>query len=268
MIKVHKNIKPQFIAIRPMNLYKEWRLNTYDFAIQSNIEDWLKDVTASFGTTSGITAPTFPPLNAKYARLYQSETGSMTEPNDDIIDNDGYVLSYNYTLGNSDKFYPLYQSESGWINPDGSYARMAHYSLQRLFYGNDGVYKNLFFGTSSYLYNEAFIIEIPQRYVAEKIEAGTFVLTETSNIENLPYTIIGSSNAASPYDNTPSGNLNPLASEGIKLIDDLRGNLFDNNYSSSIQRGNIFYDIGIIIITDVVYAKYFREYIIQSGSFI
>jgi hypothetical protein len=273
----HKDIKPQFIAIRPMALYKEWRLNSYDFATQSKIENWLADVTASYGSTPGITAPTFPPLNAKYARLYPSETGSATEPDGGgptakILDDDGYYLSYNYTLGNGDKFYPTYQSQSGWMNPDKTYARMVHYSLQKLFYGYDGVYKNLLFGSSSIIYNEAFVIEIPQRYVADKIEPGTFVLKEASNIYNLPYssgsTTLTASNAYTPYDNTPLDNKNVLASDGIKLIDDSQGNLFDANYSSSIQRGNIFYELGLVVITDQVYARYFREYTILSGSFI
>ncbi len=267
-IQTHKGIKPQFIAIRPMNLYKEWRLNSYDFATQSKIEDWLEDVTASEGGTSGITAPTFPPLNAKYARLYPHETGSETEPDgggptEKIIDEDGYMLSYNYLLGNNDKFYPAFQSESGWMNPDDTYARMTHYSLQKLFYGNDGVYKHLFFGSSSYLSNEAFVVEIPQRYVAETIEPGTFVLTETTNISNLPYTATGS-NSGFPNNNTSS--LNPKASEGIRLIDDSLGNLFDANYSESLQRGNIFYELGLIVITDVTYSMYFRDY--TTGSFI
>ena len=269
-IKTHKGIKPQFIAIRPMTLYKEWTFDSYDFTTQSNAASWTA-VTAS-GTTARF--PIFPALNAKYARLYPSETGSVTEPDgggpvNKIIDADGYMLSYNYTLGNGDKFYPAYQSSSGWQNPDGTYARMVHYSLQRLFYGDDGVYKNLFVGSSSLLYNEAYVIEIPQRYVAETIEPGTFVLTETSNIYNLPYTSISSSlptssNAHTPYDNNPV--TNSLASDGIKLVDDTRGNLFDSNYSSSVQRGNIFYELGLVIITDEVYARYFRDY--TSGSII
>lgn len=268
-IQTHKGIKPQFIAIRPMNLYKEWRLNSYDFATQSKIEDWLSDISASSLSASGTPAPTFPPLNAKYARLYPHETGSATEPDgggptEKIVDDDGYMLSYNYLLGNNDRFYPAYQSQSGWTNPDGTYSRMTHYSLQRLFYGNDGVYKHLFFGSSSYLSNEAFIIEIPQRYVAETIEPGTFVLTETSDINNLPYTTSGSSNAGPPYNNTSS--LNAKASEGIRLVDDSRGNLFDANYSESVQRGNIFYELGLIVITDVTYSMYFRDY--TTGSFI
>lgn len=269
----HKDIKPQFIAIRPMNLYKEWRLTAYDFAYQSTLKDWLSDATAS--SVSGVPVPTFPSLNAKYARLYLNETGSDTdEPmaNTKIVDDDGYILSYNYLLGNGDKFYPTYQSQSGWINPDGSYERMVHYSLQKLFYGRSAVYKHRFFGSSSKLSNEAIVIEIPQRYVADTIEPGTFVLTETSNIYNLPYssgsTFLTASNAYTPYDNTPLDNKNPLASEGIKIIDDAKGNLFDENYSSSVQRGNILYDMGIVIITDVVYARYFREYTIISGSFI
>ena len=270
--QAHKDIKPQFIAIRPMNLYKEWRLNAYDFALQSNLKDWLKEATASNYTGS---VPHFPPLNVKYARLYLHETGSMTdEPlaETKILDDDDYLLSYNYTLGNGDKFYPTYQSQSGWMNPDGTYARMVHYSLQKLFYGNSGVYKNLFFGTSSILYNEAFVIEIPQRYVADTIEPGTFILTETSNIYNLPYssgsTFLTASNAWTPFDNTPLNNKNPLASDGIRLVDDSRGNLFDTNYTSSGNVGNIFYEMGLVIITDQVYARYFREYTITSGSFI
>ena len=268
----HKNIKPQFIAIRPMNLYKEWRLNAYDFATQSTLKEWLADATASNYTGS---IPNFPPLNAKYARLYPYETGSGTEPDgggpiSKVVDDDGYLLSYNYLLGNGDKFYPTYQSSSGWLNPDGTYARMVHYSLQRLFYGDDGVYKNLFFSTSSYLSNEAFVIEIPQRYLADTIEPGTFVLRETSNIYNLPYTESGSvptaSNSHPPFDNSPS--LNVLASDGIKLVDDSRGNLFDENYNPGVNRGNIFYEMGLVVITDKVYAGYFREYTIVSGSFI
>jgi len=264
--EAHKNIKPQFIAIRPMNLYKEWRLNGYDFATQSNLKDWLAAATASNFTGS---VPNFPALNAKYARLFLNETGSLTgDPmaGTKIVDADGYVLSYNYTLGNGDKFYPTYQSQSGWMNPDGTYARMVHYSLQKLFYGNTGVYKNLFFGSSSILYNEAFVIEIPQRYVADTIEPGTFILTETSNVYNLPYTTSGSSNGYTPYDNTPSASLNPLASDGIKLVDDSRGNLFDENYNPEVNRGNIFYEMGLVIITDQVYARYFRDY--TTGSFI
>lgn len=273
----HKNIKPQFIAIRPMNLYKEWSLNSYDFALQQNLKKFISASAASASYVGDLNTyynlfftgsiPHFPPLNAKYARLYANETGSNTDlplPETKIVDDDGYVLSYNYTLGNGDKFYPLYQSSSGWVNPDGTYARMIHYSLQRLFYGYDGVYKNLFYSTSSYLSNEAFVIEIPQRYVADTIEPGTFVLRESSNIYNLPYTTSGSSNGYAPYDNTPASN--SLASDGIKLVDDSRGNLFDENYNSDVNRGNIFYELGIVVITDIVYARYFRDY--TTGSFI
>jgi len=279
----HKNIKPQFIAIRPMHLYKEWRLNSYDFALQQNLKKFMSASAVSVGYVGDLNTyynsyftgsiPNFPPLNAKYARLYPNETGSGTEPDGGgpllkVVDDDGYLLSYNYLLGNGDKFYPTYQSSSvlGGVNPDGTYARMVHYSLQRLFYGDDGVYKNLFFSTSSYLSNEAFVIEIPQRYVADTIEPGTFVLRETSNIYNLPYTTSGSSNGYTPYDNTPA--TNSLASDGIRLVDDSRGNLFDTNYTSSGNVGNIFYEMGLVIITDQVYAKYFREYTIVSGSFI
>ena len=279
--EAHKNIKPQFIAIRPMNLYKEWRLNGYDFALQQNLKKFMSASAASVGYVGDLNTyynlhftgsiPHFPPLNAKYARLFLNETGSLTgDPmaGTKIVDGDGYVLSYNYTLGNGDKFYPTYQSSSvpGGMNPDGTYARMVHYSLQKLFYGNTGVYKNLFFGSSSILYNEAFVIEIPQRYVADTIEPGTFILTETSNVYNLPYTTSGSSNGYTPYDNTPSASLNPLASDGIKLVDDSRGNLFDTNYTSSGNVGNIFYEMGLVIITDQVYARYFRDY--TTGSFI
>jgi len=277
-INIYKDIKPRFISIRPMNLYKQWTLTNLDFTIESTLKDFISASAAQDGYVGDLNTyyanylasysgsiPNFPGLNIKYARFYASDTGSVTEPNTNIMDADGYVLSYNYGLGNGNKFYPTYQSHSGWMNPDGTYAQIVHYSLQKLFYSTTSVYGSLLYGSSSNLSNEAIVIEIPQRYVADTIEPGTFTLEDASDINKLPYTTSGTCNwAFSPYNNTIDSN--SLASEGIKLFDDSYGNIFDYNYSSSVQRGNIFYTLGIVVITDVAYARYFREYLIISGN--
>lgn len=279
-IQTFKNIQPQFTSIRPMNLYKEWTLTDLDFTTHDTLKEFISASAARGGYVGDLnqyyanyllsgtgSVPNFPGLNIKYARLYWNETGSVTEPNTEIIDFDGtndYVLSYNYQLGNGDKFYPLYQSQSGWMNPDRTYARMVHYSLQKLFYSGNSTYNNLLYGSSSKLYNEAIVIEIPQRYVADRIEPGTFTLIDASDIYKLPY-----SSGSLPWQQASGSNnlsTNPLASEGIKLVDDKHGNLYDANYNSSIQTGNIFYDLGLIVITDMLYARYFREYLIISGN--
>lgn len=257
-----KDINPQFRSIRPINLYKEWNFRSAEITHYSNQTDWLAAATESSYT--GI-VPSFPTLNVKYSRFDRSDTGSVQEPNYDVTDIDNYVLSWQYTLGNGDKFNPYYESASGYLNPDGSYARIVYYSLYRLFYGPQSLYQNILNSTSSILRNEAFVFDIPKRAVGEAIEPGYFILEDANDVRNLPYTLSGS-NAASPYNNTSS--LNPLANEGIKLIDDAKGNLFDSNYSSSVQRGNIFYNIGLVVITDEAYARYFREYLIISGGLV
>ena len=272
-IQTTKDIMPQFISIRPVNLYKQWNLTDLDFTTKSNLQDFISFSAAKDGWTGNLnnyyatytgSIPNFPGINIKYARLYPNETGSVTEPNDIVVDSDGYVLSYNYQLGNGDKFYPLYQSQSGWMNPDGTYARLVHYSLQKLFYSGNSVYMNTFNGSGSYLSNEAIVIEIPQRYIADTIEPKSFKFSDSSNVQKLPYCSSSVSWSLAPYDNTISGN--PLASEGIQLFDDGNGNLFDANYSASQQRGNIFYKLGIAVVTDIAYARYFREYLIISGN--
>jgi hypothetical protein len=282
-IQTYKDILPQFASIRPMNLYKEWILTDSDFTTHPTLKEFMSASAASASWSGTINSyyaqysgsiPNFPGLNIKYARYYSSETGSVTDPNTDVIDFDGtndYVLSYNYSLGNGDKFYPLYQSQSGWVNPDGSYARLIHYSLKKLFYSNAATHYNLLFGTSNQLSNEAIVIEIPQRFVADTIEPGTFTLIDASDIYRLPYST-GSWEWAYPsgsnniIGNPSASEFNPLASEGIKLFDDTHGNLYDYNYHPSIQRGNIFYEMGLVVITDIKYAQYFRNYLILSGN--
>lgn len=272
-IQTHKNILPQFASIRPMNLYKQWNLTDLDFTTKSTLKDYMtaKWISSSYVGSSANdyynnyysgSIPNFPGLNVKYARYYANETGSGTEPNDDITDYDGfndYVLSYNYRLGNGDKFYPTYQSQSGWVNPDGSYARLVYYSLKKLFYAENATYHYLLFGSSSQLSSEAIVIEIPQRYVADTIEPNQFILRDSSDIYKLPYSSGSWNWSLEPRNNTSSY-------EGIKLIDDGNGNLYDANYDSGTQRGNIFYQLGLVVITDVAYARYFREYLIVSGN--
>lgn len=276
-IQTHKDISPQFISIRPTNLYKEWNLTDSDITTKSTLKSFMSASRAISGDTSELNTyysnytgsiPTFPGLNVKYARYYPDETGSIALVNDYITDDDGeHVLSFNYMLGNGDRFYPTYQSQSGWINPDGSYCRAVYYSLKKLFYGEDAIYQDMLRKSSTTLGNEAIVLEIPQRFVADTIEPGTFILTDMHNINLLPYSTSGSSSwGISPYDNTISDNV--LALEGIKLMDDSYGNIYDYNYSSSIQRGNIFYEIGLVVITDIAYARYFREYLIISGNII
>lgn len=257
-----KDINPHFRSIRPIKLYKEWNFRSAEMTHFSTLSNWLSAATESSYT--GI-VPSFPTVNVKYSRFNRSDTGSVQEPNYDVTDDNNYILSWQYTLANGDKFNPYYESSSGYLNPDGSYARMVYYSLYRLFYGPQSIYQNILIGTSSILRNEAFVFDVPKRAIGEAIEPGHFILEDANNVRNLPYTLSGS-NAASPYNNTSS--LNPLANEGIKIVDDGYGNLFDVNYSSSIQRGNIFYNTGLVVITDETYAKYFREYLIISGGLV
>ena len=274
-IQTTKDINPQFISIRPVNLYKRQSFTDLDFTTKSTLHDfisasavrdhWAGDLNSYYASYTG-SVPSFPGINIKYARLYYNETGSVTGPNDSVVDGDGYVLSYNYQLGNGQVFYPLFESQSGWMNPDGTYAKLVHYSLQRLFYSDNSKYISTFYGSGSSLYNEAIVIEIPQRYVADTIEPGSFKFLDASNVNQLPYSYGTAPWSVAPYDNNISSN--PLASEGINLFDDKNGNLFDANYSSSLQRGNIFYNLGIAVITDMAYAKYFREYLIISGNII
>ncbi len=276
-IQTLKNIQPQFISIRPMNLYKKWTLTDLDFTTKSTLEDFIytkwvsssylgNDIDDYYNNYYSGSIPSFPGLNIKYARYSSSDIGPNTDPNTAIVDDDGYILSYNYRLGDGSRFYPLYESQSGFLNPDGTYASIVHKSLQKLFYAPNATYHYLLYGTSSFLSSEAIVIEIPQRYVADTIEPGTFIFTDTSNIEELPY-----SHGSKPWQSIPGNNNilnNPLASEGIRLFDDKHGNLFDANYELTKQRGNIFYKMGIVVITDVKYARYFREHLIISGSII
>jgi len=276
-LEIYKNILPQFISIRPINLYKKWILRDYDITTKSNLASYISasvvsaSYTGSFDSyyktyyiTGSRILPNFPGLNVKYARYYDNETGSLTPPNDYLIETDDYgdyVLSYNYKLLNGDLFYPAYQSSSGWINPDGTYSRIVYYSLKRLFYSNNSLYYNLIEGTASKLNNEAFVFEIPKKFVADSIEPGTFILRDSSDIMRLPYSSGSWSWSVEPRNNTSSF-------EGIKLIDDGRGNIYDANYVPAQQRGNIFYKLGLIVITDIAYARYFKNYLIDSRSII
>jgi hypothetical protein len=252
-----KEIKPQFRSIRPFNLYNEWNFRDAEFTHYSNIFDWT-EASASYATSSRSSSkqvsiePTFPAINVKYARYYDNETGSVTY--NDVVDEYGYSLTDTYHLANGDIFCPQWHKDQGiystssQMNPDKTYQRMIYYSLKRLFYGNQAIHSNCLIGTSSVLSNEAFVFEIPQRCIGDTIQPGYFILEDANDINNLPY-----------------GNTN---TEGIKLIDDSQGNLFDVNSiaSESIQRGNIFYTVGIVVITDIEYARYFREYLIISGG--
>ena len=107
-IQTHKNIKPQFQSVRPMNLYKQWTLTDLDFTTQPDLKHFLLAKSELDGNTGDINTyyanylastsgsiPTFPGLNVKYARLYSNETGSITEPNTTVLDGDDYVMSYN-----------------------------------------------------------------------------------------------------------------------------------------------------------------------------
>ena len=282
--QTHKDILPQFKSVRPTHLYKQWTPTDSDITTQPNLKKFMSASAASASHLSGTiddyynynftgSVPNFPGINVKYARFYPNETGSLIGPNTNVVDDDDYVLSYNYKLGNGDRFYPLYESQSGYMNPDGTYYKIVHYSLRRLFYGGNATYHHLLYATGSatgsVLRNEAFVFEIPQRYVADRIEPGKFLLTDSSDIFNLPYCSSSVSWSFHPHSNTIDSN--SLASEGIRLYDDGFGNIFDFNYtgsnaSASIQRGNIFYNLGIVVITDVAYARYFRNYLIISGN--
>ena len=272
-IQTHKDILPQFASIRPMNLYKQWTLTDLDITTQptlkafmsasASLENYTGDLNTYYASHSS-SIPMFPGLNIKYARYYANETGSFTDPNNTVTETDDYgeyVLSYNYRLGNGDMFYPLYQSQSGWVNPDGSYARIVHYSLKRLFYSPNSLYYNLLQGSGSQLSSEAIVMEIPQRYVADTIEPGTFTFRDSSDVSKLPYSSGSWYWSLEPRNNSSSY-------EGIKLVDDKHGNIFDENYVPTQQRGNIFYNLGLVVITDVAYARYFRNYLIISGNII
>jgi len=255
-----------------MNLYKRWSFTDSDFTIYSTLKDFMyekwvsssyigDDVNDYYNNYYSGSIPKFPGLNVKYAS-HSNDIVPYTDPNTEVMDDNGYVLSYNYKLGNGERFYPLYESQSGYINPDGSYEKMVYYSLMKLFYAPNATYHHLLFGSSNVLYDEAIVIEIPQRYVADTIEPGTFVFRDSSDIYNLPY----SSGSEHWQNATGSNNVdtNPHASEGIKLVDDKLGNLFDANFEPEIQRGNIFYQMGLIVITDINYARYLKEYLIPE----
>jgi len=306
-IIVYKEIPPQFASKRPVNLYKEWSFVQSDISPFLSAISWENYVTASVeaGSSSIYNKPTFPTLNAKYARFYAYESSSREYQDLDDEDDDGYYVNFNHTLQNGDVYNKRYLENEVYKNPDGTSAYIVYKSLNTLFYSGNAVYKEKVKYVPNYkisyyiddvlmeyytpnnptsilesipysgsyttyyctLKNEAFVFEIPRRYVADNIEPNTFSLTDVSNIYNLPYTDTGS-NAYSPFDNTPVSNSEAIA--GVNLYDNGNGCIFDSNYSSSVQRGHIFYSLGLVVITDEIYAKYFKEYItdyhIASGS--
>ena len=221
----------------PIGVTKEWNFTEKDFGVFQNQQEFFTYVSQSYGMSLAtiVNMPRFP-QNRVNLGVSQS-----ADPMQDF---------YNVT------FSPTYESASGRINPDGTYQRIMHYGIKQQFYNENAPFKYKI-ESGSKMSEKIFIIEIPRRYVGYGIEPETFEFTDNSNINALPYWNI------SPYNTTSS---NALAINGIKLIDDGYGRIYDNNFTASGCIGNIIYDNGLVFITDYEYATYFEIYLIISGS--
>jgi hypothetical protein len=229
MINIFKNIEPMFISIKPFKLYK-----TYNFD-QTNIGSGSSNILI------------FDAINDKSS---SSEVTDLYRPpnNPFIKDSAGYILDYNYTLGNGEKYMPISES----LNPNGSVKRLIYKSIKRLFYDPDSVYYEKYFSNINHSANplgdKAFLFYIPSKYISEAIGFETFVLIDTSDTSNQPY-----------------GNSNP---EGIKITDTYGdGHIYDeNNPNITFPIGNISYDTGHIIVLDEQYRNYFVKNLMETAS--
>ena len=230
MINVYKDIPLAFQSNKQFKLYK-----TYTF-----------DAT-SIGTGSS----DMKIFDAVYAASSSSEITPIYRPYTDpyTYDSARYIVNYNYTLANGEKYMPVSES----LNPNGSVKRLIHKSLKRLFYDPDCVYREkYFFNTSvqsdSPLKNTAFLFYLPPKYIAESIESYSLEFSDISDINNQPY-----------------GNTNPA---GIHIIDSgSNGFLYDINNTYQLDTiGNISYETGHIIITDESYRNYFFKNMMETAS--
>ena len=227
MISIYKDIPPVFVSIKPYKLYK-----TYDFS-NTNIGSGSSDVLV-FEAISDTSS------SSENTDLYRPANNPFKK------DSSGYILDYNYTLMNGERYMPVSESR----NPNGSVKRLIYKSIKRLFYEPDSVFwEKYLYNTdhaSSSLGNSAFMFYIPAQYIAESIEENSIYISDMSDTSHQPYS-----------------NTNP---EGIYITDD-NGFLYDyNNPNHTGPIGNISYDTGHIIITDAQYKDYFTKHLIDSSS--
>jgi len=208
MISSYKELLPEFQSIRPYKMYSTWELT------EANIGTGSSDIKV-------------------YDAFYTQSMTDQKEAPEDIYDSHNYLLTYNYDLYGGDKYMPISES----LNADGTSKRMVWYAINRSFYSPEAIHQQIF--TTASLGDEAIVFSIPQSKFGETIKKETFILTETSDTANQPY----SSSDAS----------------GLIIEDDGWGNLFDTNNanSSSLCVGNISYNTGIAVITDSEYYNYF-----------
>jgi len=242
-----KNFETNLISRNTFNLYKTWEFSSVDMHPYNTFTDWYNMVVVTNGmvyTTSSV-APKTPGVNFKYALSQSNDTGSQTYvPTINTYDEDGRLLTYLYPLGNGDTFYPEYEQSQNRINPDGSYWKMVHYGIKRLFYSYNSPYPHTY---NSTLGEQAFIFEINRGYLNNGITPGSVSFVNTMGRTYFPY-----SSSARIF--------------AMDIYDDLKGNLYDRNYTASGKIGDVFYDKGLIIFLDTEYANYFKILLIDSGG--
>jgi hypothetical protein len=225
MISVFKDIPKEFVSIKPFNMSKTW-----DFT----------EASVGSGSDSILV------FEGKYIHSSSDQVGSGAERY--VFDDMGYVVNYNYNLANGDKYMPVSES----LNPNGSVKRMMFHAVNNLFYSSSHspYYEQGIYDLNALSSGSLFLFYIPQKYIAESINPGTFSLIDTSDVNNLPY----------GYTNI----------DGINIVDysdkDRIGRLYDiNNTEYTRPIGNISYTTGHIIITDFEYVTYFLNSLI-TGS--
>ena len=212
-----------------------------------NFTDWYNVVVLDNGMiyNSSSVNPKTPGINFKYALSQSNDTGSsiytLTE---NLYDDDGRLLTYNYPLKNGDTFYPAYELSQNRINPDGSYWKMVHYGIKRLFYSYDSPYPRTY---NSTLGESAFVFEVNTGYAGKGITPGSVSLINTMGREYFPY-----SSSRFIFE--------------LDIYDDIQGNLYDRNYTASGKIGDVFYDKGLMIFLNEQYANYFKILLIDSGG--
>ena len=257
--KYLKTLDTNMVSKNKYNIYRTWTFTDVDITPFNTEIAWYNYVTYILGLDyTTLPKPSFPGLNVKSA-VSKSMNDSGYYPTQTDVDNDGYELTRSYLLANGDHFYPSYEIDTNQRCSDGSYMKINHYSINQLFYAAHASYINelLTNDNDSILYENAFILEIPRKYMAHKIEQGTFVFNDETNTNYLPYWNIA------PYNNAI---YNPISVSGLS-IRDRSGSLYDNNFTASGHIGNIFYDMGLVVITDNEYAKYFKENYVVSCSY-
>lgn len=242
-----KNFDSNLISNNTFNLYKTWEFTSVDAHPFNTFTDWYNTVVVVNGVlyTSSSVDPKTPGINFKYALSQSNDTGSQSYvPPSNTYDEDGRLLTYNYTLKNGDTFYPSYEISQNRINPDGSYWKIVHYGLKRLFYSDNSPYPHTY---SSSLGESAFVFEVNRGYLNNGIHPGSVSLVNTMGHDYFPYS-------------------SSLRIFELDIYDDLNGNLYDRNYTASGKIGDVFYDKGLIILLDEQYANYFKILLIDSGS--